>query len=74
MSVTLYVIPFSAAMMFYFNGFLSTVLLLILAQNWSSLVKKVAALEKASAIRINKYTWKKIVILAYTINVFGLGK
>lgn len=74
MSVTLHVIPFSASMTFYFNGFLSTVLLFITALNWSSLVKKVAALEKASAMRINKYTSKKIVILAYTINVFGMGK
>lgn len=60
--------------MFYINGFISTVLLFNTAQNWFSVVKKAAALEKASGIRINRYTSKKIVILAYMINAFGLGK
>lgn len=60
--------------MFYFNGVASSFLLLATARNWSTLVKKAAALEKASGIRIKKYTSKKIVVLAYTINVFGLGK
>lgn len=60
--------------MFYFNSVVSSFLLLITARNWSILVKKAAALEKASGIQIKRHISKKIVVVAYTINVFGISK